>query len=121
MKIVYQATDGELFDTEAECLSYEEDSAKNYFFQELRAPQGEKLLVVLENGNSKIFNSTYGIWEFILPTLKKYTEDNLNSECSTLLGLVKYCFNGEEDGNWFGTMFEIFAKKGHNFINYWTF
>ena len=121
MKIVYQAMDGKLFDTEAECLSYEEDCAKKYFFQELRAPQGEKLLVILENGNYKIFNDTSGIWEFILPTLREYTEDNLDSKCSSLLGLVKSCFNGEEDGNWFGTMFEIFAKKGNYFINLWTF
>ena len=121
MKVIYQAEDGELFTTEAECLSYEEDYAKRYFFQELKAPQGKKLLIILENGNYKIFNDTSGIWEFILPTLRMYTEDNFDDKCNTLLGLVKYCFNGEEDGNWFGTMFEIFVEERNSFINRWTF
>lgn len=86
MKIVYQATDGELFNTEDECLSHEgEDYAKEYFFQELRAPQGEELLVILGNDSYKIFNSTFGIWEFILPTLREYAEGNFNPKCSTLL------------------------------------
>lgn len=121
MKIVYQATDGELFNTEDECLAHEgEDYAKEYFFQELKAPQREKLLVILGNGNYKIFNDASDIWEFILPTLREYTEGNFNPKCNTLCGLIKFCFHGEKDGNWFGTMFEIFAKMGNNFINLWT-
>jgi hypothetical protein len=67
--------------------------------------------VVRDSDNIKLCYNPTQIWEFILPVLEEYAEDNTDEYCQTVYGLLNFCLSkGNDCEGLFGSMFKIYAK-----------